>query len=79
MRWRFFQAMVAMAVLFANIRFGITDNGYLASVWAGLAAVAATWLVGKALDLRRYGWKAVLSGVGEKSSNHRIADRVSRR
>lgn len=79
MRWRFFQAVVAMAVLFANIRFEITDNGYLASVWAGLAAIAATWIVDKALDLRRYGWKAVLPGIGKKRRDDRIADRVSGR
>lgn len=58
MLWRLFQALVVFAVIAANIQWGWTDNGWLASVWAGFAALAATWLVGKAYDVQRFGLEA---------------------
>ena len=34
----FIQAIIALLILFANIHFGWTDNGFLAAAWAGCAA-----------------------------------------
>lgn len=42
MLWIVFQALVAFAVLSANVYFEITPNGYLASAWAFMAAYALT-------------------------------------
>ncbi len=42
----------------ANIYWGWTGNGWLASIWAGFAALAATWVVGKAIDVHRFGLEA---------------------
>lgn len=59
MGWRILQAAVALAVLFANIYWQWTPNGVLAGLWAGMAAIAVTWTVGKAVDIRRFGWAAL--------------------
>lgn len=71
MLWRFLQVTVATAVLFANVYWGWTDNGYLAAVWAALAAIAVSWTIGKLIDLRRYGWSVVLSGKQGNDSGAR--------
>lgn len=55
MLWRLFQAFIVMLVMFANIYFGWTPNPYLPAVWGILAAVTATWLLSKAIDLLRRG------------------------
>ena len=42
MFWVLFQALVAFCILSANIYFGFTSNGYIASAWAFMGAYAVT-------------------------------------
>lgn len=42
MLWRLLQLSVAFAVYSANIYWGWTNNGYIASAWAFMAAYAVT-------------------------------------
>lgn len=67
MGWRLLQALVAGLVLSANVYWQWTPNGYLAAAWAGMAAVAVSWLIGKLLDWRKYGLSVVL-GCKERSN-----------
>lgn len=50
---KLFQIVVVGAVLFANIHWQITPNGYLASIAAFLAALFATLAVVGITDLAR--------------------------
>lgn len=58
--WHFLQIVIALAVLAANAYGGWISNGYMAAVNAGFLALAATWLIAKSLDAKRYGIRAVL-------------------
>lgn len=71
MGWRILQAFVALIVLFANVYWQWTPNAALAAAWAGMAAIAVSWLVGKLIDLRRYGWAVLLSGKQRSDSGAR--------
>lgn len=71
MGWRLLQAAVFMAMASANIHWQWTDNGYLASVWAGMAAFAVTWLVANAMDLFGRWRKPPLAAVGEQRGDDR--------
>lgn len=62
MAWRLLQTSVAFCVLSANVKYQFIDNPMVAAVNAGCAAIAVSWLVGKVIDLRRYGWVAVWTG-----------------
>lgn len=79
MSWRIFQALIVGAVLSANVYWQWTPNGYLAAIWAGMAALALTWLLSKAIDLWR-GWRqrrATL--IGHKRGDDRSRSRIIRR
>jgi hypothetical protein len=75
MGWRILQALVAFMVLSANVHWQLIDNPLVAAVNAGCAAIAVSWLVGKAIDLRRYGWRATVLSR-EKSSDNRPNRRI---
>lgn len=53
MLWRLLQITTAAAVISINIYFEITDNPVIVTATAGFAAMGATWLVSKLLDLSR--------------------------
>jgi asparagine N-glycosylation enzyme membrane subunit Stt3 len=53
MGWRIFQAAVVAAVLFSNIHWHWTPNGYLASIIGIFAAFLATVVLTRIIDLWR--------------------------
>lgn len=55
MRWMLFQSLIVFAVCSMGIYYEWTPNGYALSFVAGCTAAAATWLLGKCIDLWRYG------------------------
>jgi len=59
MLWRPLQIVVVGLALSANVYWGITENGYVASITAGFVALALTWLILKAMDWRRYGFASL--------------------
>jgi di/tricarboxylate transporter len=72
MGWKLLQITVFLACMFANIYYGWTDNGFVASVNAGFAAMFVTWLLSKAIDLVR-GWRQrrLLATAHERSNDRR--------
>jgi hypothetical protein len=76
MLWRLLQASVALAVIWANIRFQWTNNGFIAIAWAFMAAYAVTafpfWLADRwryRRSLSRQSGKAI---AGQRRLKHRI-------
>jgi hypothetical protein len=67
MRWRLFQALIMMLVLFANIRWQLTDKPMIAGGWGLIAAISATWLVVKYQEAREIGLAAVIRGLRKKT------------
>lgn len=74
--WKCLQVTVATGFLFANIRFQWLDNPFVASVNAGFAAMFATWLVSKSMDLFR---RRRQLRSGHQSRDNRGYPRVGRR
>jgi hypothetical protein len=73
MLWKLFQLSIFIAVLFSNVHYQWTPNGYLASIYAGFAALAATVLVNWLIA----GWKLALGLVlGQKRVNNGRLPRI---
>ena len=57
------QIGVALAISFATIyvsrQLEYPINGAIIGAWAFMGAYAATWLLFKVIDVRRYGWTAL--------------------
>lgn len=66
MWWTLLQAAVAIAVGWTCISLGLNDKPMLNAVYSGMAAIAVTWLVGRAIDAYRYGppsWRQVKNEI----------------
>ena len=59
MLWKPLQFAVFFAVMAVFINYPITDNGQIACVTAGFAAMAVTWITLKAMDWYRFGFAAL--------------------
>jgi hypothetical protein len=53
MAWKLLQAAVVLAVIFANIHWQFTPNGYLAALMGVGAALAVTGIITTLSDWRR--------------------------
>jgi hypothetical protein len=67
MRWHLLQAVVAFAVLSANIYWDLTPNPMIAGGWAVMAAIAVTWIIAKGFEVREMGLAAVVRGLRKKT------------